>query len=159
MKKLTRKCYSKQHKDTKKVKYIVSGFNLIDQPLSYNQKFILSYHLKTFFAPEDNKRYEDVKKKYHISVGVTSVLSLVNVLLVAAAWKKFRTLKTWQQVGVSIGVFYTSQLSGMWTSKGEAEEFNTNMIEKYKSHLDDIKFDLPEAAELKQSSPSDSKSA
>jgi len=138
-----------QLKDLKKVNSFVPDLYNIDKPLSYNQKFALAFHLKNFYTPEDLQKYEDIKKRYHANVNVVTILSLVNVVLVAAAWKKFLQLKTWQQVGVSVGIFYTSQFSGMWTAKREAEEFTTGIIEKYRSHIDDIKFDLPEAKEQK----------
>jgi hypothetical protein len=129
----------------------VTLHNYLDQTLSYNQKFELSFFLKSFFTPEDLGTYEDLKKKYHYTVNFTTACSLVNVVLVAAAWKKFLTLKSWQKMGTCVGVFFVSHYSGLWSVKKEASAFHAQMIEKYKAHIDEIKFE--DIQELKRSLP------
>lgn len=90
-----------------------------------------------------------MKKKYYRTTNIVSALSLVNVVLVAAAWKKFLQLKTPQQIGVGLAVYFASTISGMYSVRQEAEALTGNLIEKYKTHIDEIKFDFPDQAAAK----------
>jgi hypothetical protein len=59
---------------------------------------------------------------------------------VAALWRKFMSLKTWQKTGVCIGTFLISHKSGMVVSERKSLEYHNEMIEKYKKHVNEIDF-------------------
>lgn len=113
-----------------------------DRPLSYSQKYELTFFLKKFFAPEDLSEYLSMKRKYTWIINGMSVLGLMNVVAVSIVWRRFMTLKTWQKIGVGSSVFLVSHYGGTALVKKEAENMNDQFIEKYKHLLNDMNFEI-----------------
>jgi len=114
----------------------------LDRPLSYSQKYELTFFLKKFFAPEDLSEYLSMKRKYTYIINGMSVLGLMNVVAVSIIWRRFMTLKTWQKIGVGTSVFLVSHYGGTALVKKEAENMNDQLIDKYKYLLNEMSFDI-----------------
>ncbi len=97
--------------------------------------------MKEYYTPEEKKKFDDLRKEFQGTTFLVSALSLGNVVAVAALWRKFLNLKTWQKTGVCIGTFLVSHKSGMLVSERKSLEYHNEMIEKYKKHVYEINFD------------------
>ena len=98
----------------------------------------MTYYLKRFMDYEDQKRYDEEKRRSSWTVNLVSLFSLGNVVVYGMLSRRFLQLKTWKRVATGLGVFLMSHRIGMANSNRETHKINDYFLNKYKDRLKEM---------------------
>ena len=100
----------------------------------WNLTYVIMY-LSPCFQENEKKRLNELRTKFKRTNLYATVLSGINVFIVAAYFKSFLAFSNIKKVIFGVGVYFISYQLGMHYVKKDLKAYNVSLLEKYENEF------------------------